>query len=395
MEQLRLNKKKFKPYNPLIMKTFITISLSSLLFCGLSNAQVQGNESLKREVQHAVSKGVKFLASKQEKDGRWGEENYPALTGLVVQSILGDPSREGVALPESVQKGLDYIRSKVRLDGGIYGKGLGSYNTSICMMALLEAGQKKDEEIIINARKFLVNQQSDFDKKGKADNVFDGGVGYGSSYSHPDLSNTYHALEALHYTKDLVKDVQGEVLDLDWEAAITFVTNCQQRPESNKAEWVSKDAKDRGGFVYFPGKSMSTEESADGKVALRSYGSMSYAGLLSFVYADMEKSDPRIVAVRDWLKKNYSVTQNPGMGPQGLFYYYNTMSKALNILDVDEFVLDDGKKVNWRDQLTKKLFDLQKPDGSWTNENGRWWEKDPVLTTCYSLLCLQRMYSRL
>ena len=66
------------------------------------------------------------------------------------------------------------------------------------------------------------------------------------------------------------------------------------------------------------------------------------------------------------------------MGPQGLYYYYNTMSKALNILDVDQFVLDDGKKVNWRDQLTKKLFDLQKPDGSWTNENGRWWEKDPV-----------------
>ena len=58
-------------------------------------------------------------------------------------------------------------------------------------------------------------------------------------------------------------------------------------------------------------------------------------------------------------------------------------------------MLDDGKKVNWRDQLTKKLFDLQKPDGSWINENGRWWEKDPVLTTCYSLLCLQRMYSRL
>ncbi len=195
-----------------MMKTFITITFFSLLFCGLSNAQVQGNESLKREVQHAVSKGVKFLASKQEKDGRWGEENYPALTGLVVQSILGDPSREGVALPESVQKGLDYIRSKVRLDGGIYGKGLGSYNTSICMMALLEAGQKKDEEVIINARKFLVNQQSDFDEKGKADNVFDGGVGYGSSYSHPDLSNTYHALEALHYTKDLVKDVQSEVL---------------------------------------------------------------------------------------------------------------------------------------------------------------------------------------
>ena len=81
------------------MKTYISIILTGVFFTGLCNAQVQGNESLKREVQHAVSKGVKFLASKQEKDGRWGEENYPALTGLVVQSILGDPTREGVALP--------------------------------------------------------------------------------------------------------------------------------------------------------------------------------------------------------------------------------------------------------------------------------------------------------
>ena len=81
------------------------------------------------------------------------------------------------------------------------------------------------------------------------------------------------------------------------------------------------------------------------------------------------------------------------MGPQGLYYYYNTMSKALNILDVDQFVLDDGKSELARP--VNKSFSFQKPDGSWTNENGRWWEKDPVLTTCYSLLCLQRMYSRL
>ena len=374
-----------------ILTTFvISISLSGAVF-----AQAQGNESLKREVQHAVSKGIAFLVKNQEEDGRWGEEQYPAVTGLVVQSILGDPSREGIALPKGVSKGLEFIRSKVRLDGGIYGKGLGSYNTSICMMALLEAGQDKDQELILNARKFLVNQQSDFDRKGKSDNVFDGGVGYGSSYSHPDLSNTYHALEALHYTKDLIKDVEGEVLDLDWDAAITFVTNCQQRPESNKAKWVSEDKKDRGGFVYFPGKSMATEEGKDGKVALRSYGSMSYAGLLSFVYADMEKKDPRIVAVLEWLKKNYSVTQNPGMGQQGLFYYYNTMSKALSVLDVDQFELEGGKKVHWREELTKRLFNLQKADGSWINENGRWWEKDPVLSTCYSLLCLERMYSGL
>ena len=46
-----------------------------MFFAGFCHAQVQGNESLKREVQHAVSKGVAFLAKKQEEDGRWGEEN--------------------------------------------------------------------------------------------------------------------------------------------------------------------------------------------------------------------------------------------------------------------------------------------------------------------------------
>ncbi|MCP4848436.1 MAG: terpene cyclase/mutase family protein [Verrucomicrobiaceae bacterium] len=381
------------------MKTIPVILACGICLAGFASAQDAAtrlrNESIKREVEHAVSRSVEFLVKQQKEDGRWGEENYPALTGLVLQAMLGDPSREGIALPDHVEKGLDYIRSKVRLDGGIYGKGLGSYNTSICMMALLAAGQEEDKKIITNARKFLVNQQSDFDRKGETDNVFDGGVGYGSSYSHPDLSNTYHALEALHYTRDLVKEAPDKAFDLDWEAAINFVANCQQRPSSNKAEWVSKDAKDQGGFVYFPGKSMSTEETADGKIALRSYGSMSYAGLLSFVYAKMEKDDPRLTAVFNWLKKNYSVDQNPGMGEQGLFYYYNTMSKALNILEVESFELANGSKVNWREDLTKKLFNLQKPDGSWMNENGRWWEKDPVLTSCYALLCLERMHAGL
>ncbi len=374
----------------------ITASLAiATLAPGQDKISKPANESLKKEVVRAIDRGIAFLEKKQEEDGRWGEENYPALTGMAVQCILGDPSREGDALPASAGRGLEFIRSKVRLDGGIYGKGLGSYNTSICMMALLEAGQERDKDVLVNARRFLVNQQSDFDRKGEADNVFDGGVGYGSSYSHPDLSNTYHALEALHYTRDLLKESDEEMLDLDWEAAITFVQNCQQRPETNKAEWVSKDEKDQGGFVYFPGKSMSTEELPGGKVALRSYGSMSYAGLLSFVYAQMDKDDPRVGAVLGWLKKNYSLDENPGMGQQGLYYYYNTMSKTLSILDFDVFELADGTKVNWREDLTKKLFDLQREDGSWMNDNGRWWEKDPVLGTCYALLCLQRMYEGL
>jgi squalene-hopene/tetraprenyl-beta-curcumene cyclase len=42
--------------------------------------------------------------------------------------------------------------------------------------------------------------------------------------------------------------------------------------------------------------------------------------------------------------------------------------------------------------LALKLIDLQQEDGSWTNESGRWMEKDPVLATAYSVLTLEMVY---
>ena len=36
---------------------------------------------------------------------------------------------------------------------------------------------------------------------------------------------------------------------------------------------------------------------------------MSYAGLLSFIYAEMDSNDPRVVAVRDWLTKHYTIKE--------------------------------------------------------------------------------------
>ena len=50
---------------------------------------------------------------------------------------------------------------------------------------------------------------------------------------------------------------------------------------------------------------------------------MSYAGLLSFIYAEMDPQDSRVKAVKEWLSKHYTIDENPGMGPQGLFYYYH------------------------------------------------------------------------
>ena len=170
--------------------------------------------------------------------------------------------------------------------------------------------------------------------------------------------------------------------------------NCQNFPKYNTNKWVSEYPDDYGGFVYYPGYSMAggrTNETT-GKVSLRSYGSISYNGLLSYIYANLKKNDPRVQAVYDWLKANYTLDENPRLGQNGLYYYYHTMAKALSTYGVDELVLKDGKVVNWRKELAMKLLNLQKQDGSWSNESNRWMEKDPILVTSYSLIALEFVY---
>ena len=134
------------------------------------------------------------------------------------------------------------------------------------------------------------------------------------------------------------------------------------------------------------------EKLPNGRTALRSYGSMSYAGLLSFIYAKVSANDPRVVAVKEWLGKNYTLTENPGMGTQGIYYYYQTMSKALTAANVDNLKLADGNEADWRNELGHKILAAQRENGSWLNDNGRWMESNPVLVTAYTVLSLEGIY---
>jgi squalene-hopene/tetraprenyl-beta-curcumene cyclase len=92
------------------------------------------------------------------------------------------------------------------------------------------------------------------------------------------------------------------------------------------------------------------------------------------------------------LQKNYTLDKNPGMpearSQWGLYYYYHTMAKTLDLLKVEEFVDASGKKHDWRAELTAELAKRQKEDGSWTNEQDRWMEGDPRIVTGYALMAL-------
>lgn len=353
------------------------------------------------ELRASIDRGVLWLMANQNSNGWWSTSDQPAVTALALTALNREPSGRFVrSRPSELNRAYDFLLGSVRPDGSIHRSGLANYNTALSLVALATAEDPNFLPVIRNARAYLASSQIDMGEPGKLDTPFDGGVGYGSKYQHSDMNNTLTAIEAMRWSESaLPKDAPAgspASPDLDWKAVVNFLQNCQNLPEVNPDPRVSREASDRGGFFYYPGHSMAgaTTNAVTGKVSLRSYGTISYGGLLSYIYARVGKDDARVVAVMDWLRKHYTLEENPGMGQQGYYYYLHLMTKALTAARVDTIRMDDGTEVAWREAVARRLLELQQPDGSWVNETPRWWESDKVLVTSYVLLSLEMLQSR-
>jgi len=371
--------------------TMKTISIVFFLLAGALAAQTR------QDVQMAITHGVDYLKAQQNKEGgHWVTPEDPALSALVLSALIQNPA--GADASDAVQRGYDFLLKSVQPDGGIYTKARANYNTAICLMALVLRARPQDEEVIRRARNFVAHQQNDADTPGKTDNPFDGGIGYGGTQqgAHADLSNTSFALEALYYSKKLFEDTGKPVEkkdDLNWDAAIQFVSRCQNLKATNDQPWAGEDKENIGGFGYTPvPEAPRGGKKEGGPVPMRYYGSISYAGMLSFIYAGLTPNDPRMVAALEWLGSNYTVEENPGMGAEGLYYYYHTMAKALATAGITE-LKTKSCAADWTADLSRKLISLQNSDGSWANtSSGRWMESNPVLVTAYTVLALEQVH---
>lgn len=345
---------------------------------------------LEADARAAMAKGAAWLAAQQQADGHWAIADSPALTGLSMWALQKtDPA----AYQSAIDRALVFVLTSVQEDGSIWrqptmqrkGGGLANYNTAICMTALHALGRPELVPVIQNARTYLAKMQY------LDGGSYGGGMGYDADQGRPytDLSNSYMAYEAMRLTQD-VEDLRaaGEPkADLDWKAAQEFLAQVQNLKGVNTNSYASENPDDQGGFAYTPGAGPATTN-AEGKVTLRSYGSMTYAGLLALIYAQVDGQDARVQSAKDWASRHWSLDENPGMGAEGLYYFFNVLAKSLAAAGDETLTLPDGRTVVWREEVARKLIALQKPDGFWVNENNRWWEADPNLVTAYTLLAL-------
>ncbi len=360
--------------------TATVVAVTCLSFAAKPPAAVAADDKeTARQYQEVVAKAIQFCETAQAPDGSFSADAGPAVTAIVAAGLLKNGRTADDPL---VAKSLKYIEKFVRPDGGIYAEGSshGNYETCIAIQALEAANSDgRYAKLLEGANKYVRGIQWDTEDGIDKSSPKFGGAGYGRS-RRPDLSNTSFLLDAL---KSLGASADDEAV----QKALVFVSRTQNlESEANTTPFAAKI--NDGGFYYTPAAGGSSQAGNTPDGGLRSYGSMTYTGLKSLIYAGLTSDDPRVKAATEWIRKHYTLEENPGMQANGLYYYYQSFAKAMAALGVDEFTDASGHKHDWRAELVAELAKRQQPNGSWLNETPRWLEGNPNLVTGYVLLAL-------
>lgn len=364
------------------MKTSL-LAVAMAMLLAVPTARAQSPEETGKKV---VDKASKYLLSRQKPDGSFqqGDREPPAVSAMAMR-VLAQNSEYGPQSAE-VQKTVKWLLALQKEDGGFYRDMLANYNTAIIVSALAQIKDPKLQPHLQKAAAFLKAGQT----IGDADEPEFGGWNYGGLRGGMvDVSNTATVLEALH-------DAGLKPDDPAYQNAIKFLSKLQNNSETNPSAWAGND----GGFIYNPGRNGEGHSSAgevvlpDGRKMPRSYGSMTYAGLKSYIYAGLKKDDPRVKAAVGWITNNWTLDANPGMGEgekglSGVFYYYHTFAAGLDAYDEPVITDANGTKHDWRQELLTKLASLQKTDGSFQGTK-QWMEDNSMIATTLATLAAQQ-----
>jgi squalene-hopene/tetraprenyl-beta-curcumene cyclase len=324
----------------------------------------------RQKLMDSLARGAAYVKQQQKPDGTW--ENHPGVTAMVAAALLREPGVSKDEAMRTVGKTLDYLHGLAKPDGGIYVKDIPHYITATAIMALVAGERATDKPLIEKGRRYLAEHILDEGEGVKPSDKFYGGLGWGgtSDGGRADIISLEYGLRAM-------KEGGTAPNDPAWDKAIKFLQRTQNFPELN--DQGVKD--DDGGFMYYPGYSQAGET--------RSYGAATYAGIMSYTWANVKKDDRRVQAVMHWIRDNYTVDENPGLGQKTVYYYYMVFAKALQAIGESTITDAKGVRHNWREDLAKKLIALQHPEGYWVNTVPDEMQDNKVLVTCFTMMAIE------
>ena len=382
----------FHSLRPFLLSATLLVGATSL-----SAAEGTDNAALKAEIEQVLEKSQLWLAAQQQPNGAFapGAKFALGITGMAVDALQSAPAY----LPKGgkeVDLALKFLWDHQQTNGGVYteDEGLGNYNTSLALMAMATT-DRLEAERTKRMQDYLFGSQN-VDPK----SVAFGGMGYGSrGEGNEDLSNTGFAIEALRRSGVPASDPH-------LQRALEFLEHCQDLSSHNDKPWAGNS----GGGVYSPDESKAggswNPESNEPTPKLEPYGSMTYQLISSYIALDLKPGDPRLDAAYKWVTANYVFDRNPGMPEgkqqQGLLYYYMTMAKTFDLLNVTEVETATGKH-DWRrdlfEAIKSRAAKANLPDGSecliWINSADRWAEGMPHVTGPYLIRALKRIHQSL
>lgn len=352
----------------------------------------------------SIDRGLDFLRSRQSPSGTWmggittaptDEEDVPTPIMLATTAMAMQGFAQRGHVPQADQtlhRALVAVLARRSEDGSYDSGSLSNYVTSSVISGLASLDDDRFRQAVREGVASLAKHQWDGDEGISTRADWFGGAGYGNR-GRPDLSNTQTMLQALH-------DSGMSPDEPAFQEAVVFLTRTQNLTSMNPAPWAGDD----GGFIYTPangGESMGSEAAGEGRYgelmpagqarSLRSYGSMTYAGFKSLIHAGLTAEDPRVRAAFDWIRHNWTFEENPGLGQQGLFYYWLAMSRALRVSQQTVITDNEGVSHEWRRELADAIIARQQPDGSWRNPEDRWLEGHEELATVYAVLALEEL----
>ena len=360
----------------------------------------------------SLDRGIAWLARHQSPRGAWMEgekvvstDQPPreaaasvAVTALALKAFAQSSDRLNPDTLASRDRARDFVLGELDRLGlkGLEAGGLGNYVSSAVVMGLSAMGTDTapgEARALATGVNHLVDGQWSQEDGVDPSRDWFGGAGYGR-HGRPDLSNTQMMLDALY---DAGVSADEPVV----QRALVFLGRTQNLKATNPADWAQSGADD-GGFVYTPangGESFASQAAGEGRYgetmpegaarSLRSYGSMTYAGFKSLLFAGLDASSPQVAAALDWIRGHWTFAENPGLDQQGVYYYLHAMARALRASGIETIVTPDGVEHDWRQEWIAAVTARQNADGSWRNDVDRWEESRPELCTVYATLALE------